>query len=443
MAIGKVGSFATVEPALVDFGAMAERNIDKVKADEDARRAAKAKAEKEKRDSTKDYKIPDQLGFTGIPEVDRSLQGSFRNLYSRASEAKLIGDEKTLMETVGQMNVFIAKYEELKTLMPNIAKRIESDKTLDDDAGNNHLRALTTLNQNGYEVNTDDPQNMKIALKNENGELQNEQTLDEFVSTFKVIPNKIELIDETKKVLNTIKASSIGTGNYYSNKKITDINSEESKSQVEAINNNVEMWISNDNFMYSWYKKEQAKDSKLPHKTTGWTQEQREKAKDFYTKSLIDAYNTDISIGGGRGSSGGGGSDSTLSPVVPYIYETSTQEQPAMDKFKALLPDLKGRQAQPTKSTLAKIAGKSLALAFATPGDDPKFVFQLQDTDRVGFSAGGATGGGSEAAYQEIKPGDPLYGKALSNAMAVFGVSSKKELQTLLRGETEANQRGL
>jgi len=445
MAIGRVGSFATVEPALVDFGSMAERNIDKIKAEEQAKAAAKAKEEQAKRDAVKDIGIPDKLSFTNISEVDKSLQGTFKREWKRATEAKMGGDDRTLYDAVGTMNTLISYADQIKDTPGKIAERVEKDKTLDEDIIDIYLRDFNSLRENGYQVNTDDPRNMTISLINEKGELMNEQPLTEFIETRKVLPRKINLIDETKKVLSTIKPSVSESGSYALTTKITDINSKESKPQVEAIKENVNLWVSNNDFMWSWYKKEMAKDSKLPLKTTGWTQQEKDKAREFYTKTVIDSYNEEVEKGFGRpGSSGGGKNGGEISKVVPFTYKTSPQEQPKMDKFKEQYPNLLGRKLTLTGGgKMPEIGGDVMSLAFATKGDTPNFVFQLQTPTSYALTAGGASGRGGEPSYTTISPEHPLYGIAVSEAIAYYEVSNEKELQTLLRGETEANQRGL
>jgi phage-related protein len=253
MAIGRVGSFATVEPALVDFGSMAERNIDKIKAEEEAKKVAQAKKEQEDKDRLKDINIPEKLGFTNISEVDKSLQGTFKKKWEVATEAKMSGDERTLYEAVGTMNTLISYADQIKDTPGKIAERVEKDKTLDEDIIDIYLRDFNSLRENGYQVNTDDPRNMTISLINEKGELMNEQPLTEFIETRKVLPRKINLIDETKKVLSTIKPSVSESGSYALNTKITDINSKESKPQVEAIKENVNLWVSNNDGKYTFF----------------------------------------------------------------------------------------------------------------------------------------------------------------------------------------------
>jgi hypothetical protein len=439
MAIGKVGSFATVEPALVDFGSMAERNIDKIKAEEEAKKAAKAREEQAKRDAIKDYKIPDKLGFTGIAEFDRSAQGTFKNLYTQATEAKLTGDERTLLSATGAMNTLISRYDELKELMPSIAERIESDKTLDDDAGNNHLRDLTMLRDNNYVINTEDPRNIKIALMGEDGKLQQEQLLDDFLGTFKVIPSKIDLIDETKKVITTIKPSEIESGNYYVNKKITDINSKESQPQVRAIEKNVDTWVANDNFMYSWYKTKRAQDKSLPNKTTNWTEDQRKEAKEFYMNSLIDSYNKEVEMGFGSTGGGGGSGKEKFTYGVPVTLGSKVEDNAVIALTKKP-GGLKGRAVFYGSKEGVEMGGKKASHIYATAGDNPSFAFQIQDPTSAGY--GGMRGGIPSNFW--IKPDDEGYSSYVAAAKSYFKVDDEKVLAKILRGEKiEKEEKGI
>jgi hypothetical protein len=445
MAIGKVGSFATVEPALVDFGSMAERNIDKIKAEEQAKAAAKAKEEQAKRDAVKDIGIPDKLSFTNISEVDKSLQGTFKREWKRATEAKMGGDDRTLYDAVGTMNTLISYADQIKDTPGKIAERVEKDKTLDEDIIDIYLRDFNSLRENGYQVNTDDPRNMTISLINEKGELMNEQPLTEFIETRKVLPRKINLIDETKKVLSTIKPSVSESGSYALNTKITDINSKESKPQVEAIKENVNLWVSNNDFMWSWYKKEMAKDSKLPLKTTGWTQQEKDKAREFYTKTVIDSYNEEVEKGfGSTGGGAGGGKDKVkLTPV--YGLGTTVSN----NYVKKLSPDLKGRGVTYGEGMKSfDFGGKTLNFAYATSGDKPEFVFQMSDPSSVGYSGSGASAGGKNVGVDYVTTQSTDYSALLNEAKKFFGAKNNKQLASILRGEeyieaNEAEERGL
>jgi hypothetical protein len=417
---------------------MVERNIDKIKAEEQAKAAAKAAKEKADKDRLKDNKVPEKMPFTGISEADRSLQGTFKRHWKTATEAKMNGDEKSLYESVGIMNTLISYADQIKGTTDGIVERITKDPNLDEDIVNLYQRDFNTLRENGFEINSDDPTNTTISLKNKEGELMYEQPFTEFIESRKVIPRKVDLIDKTKKVLSTIKPSVTKEGSYAINKEIKDINSEESKSQVEAIKANVDTWVSNDDFMWSFYKKEMAKDSKLPLKTTAWTQKEIDNAREFYTEYLIDAYNKEVKAGYGRpGSSGGGKNGGELSQVVPFTYLTNEQQQPTMDQFKAQYPNLLGRKLTLTSGgKMPEVGGKNLSLAFATEGDTPNFVFELQSPVSYGFTGDGGRGGGSEPSKTTVAPGHPLYGNAVSEAIAYYGVSNQKDLQTLLRGDT-------
>jgi hypothetical protein len=454
MAIGRVGSFATVEPALVDFGSMTERNIDKIKAEEEAKKLAKAKEAQAKREALKDYKIPDKLGFTGIAEFDRSAQGTFKNLYTQATEAKLIGDERTLLEATGTMNTLISRYDELKELMPNIAKRIESDKTLDDDAGNDHLRDLTMLRDNDYVINTEDPRNIKIALVGEDGKLQQEQLLDDFLGTFKVIPNKIVLIDETKKVIDTIKPSEIESGSYSVNKKITDINSKESQPQVRAIEKNVDTWVSNDNFMYSWYKTKRAQDKSLPNKTTNWTEDQRKEAKEFYMNSLIESYNKEVEMGfGSTGGSGGGPKETpSVTAIVEPVVAGTIGFNDSVDKLFR-----NGGYSRPIfKGDKGNVKVSGLDLTNVMVNKNGNIVFVLEQPIGSSTGLGGASESNKEAGNTYITASDKGFRIAREKVKNLLGLKTDKELASWVSGgelkfnsnnnnnnSSEAEQRGL
>jgi hypothetical protein len=438
MAIGKVGSFATVEPALVDFGSMVERNIDKIKAEEQAKAQAKAKAEQAKRESVKDIKEPVVPVKTGIAYVDEGVSAAVSPQYEIYTEALLNGDEKTARKAARSINMVSSTATLLNEKMDAFQKKIESDKNINPEAYDEIMKQLTNVEKEKYKVIFNEDGDGLISVMNQDGTYPEPTNITDYVNNLMNAPRNFNELDNTNKVIETILASKTESGNYLFNKKITDINSEESKPQVEAIRNQARTQSTNNDAMFNWYKKERANDGSLPFKTSGWTKDEREKAEDYYFNNYLNSYNKEIEAGFGRpGGSGGrsGGGNSGLSPVVPFFYKTSLQAQPAMNKLKEQYPDLKGRQYKLTNTKLPEFGGKDLVLAYATAGDDPQFVFQLQDPNRFGFSQGGATGGGSEFNYSFVKPGDDGYGAAVSNALVEFNVSSAKELQELLRGE--------
>jgi hypothetical protein len=455
MAIGKPGSVATVEPALVDFGSMTERNIDKIKAEEEAKKQAKAKEEQAKRDAVKDIGIPDKLSFTNISEVDKSLQGTFKREWKRATEAKMGGDDRTLYDAVGTMNTLISYADQIKDTPGKIAERVEKDKTLDEDIVDIYLRDFNSLRENGYQVNTDDPRNMTISLINENGELMNEQPLTEFIETRKVLPRKINLIDETKKVLSTIKPSVSESGSYTLNTKITDINSKESKPQVESIKSNVDLWISNNDFMWSWYKKEMAKDSKLPLKTTKWTQEEKDKAREFYTKTVIDSYNEEVEKGFGS-TGGGGGSGPKQTPSIPSIVEPVTTGTVGFNNDVDKLFREGGYSRPVFKGDKGNVKVSGLDLTNVMVNKQGNIVFVLEQPVGSSVGAGGASESNREAGNTYITASDKGFRVAREKVKNYLGIKTDTELASWVSGGelkfnsnnnnnniSEAQQRGL
>jgi hypothetical protein len=344
------------------------------------------------------------------------------------------GDEKSLYESVGIMNTLISYADQIKGTTDGIVERITKDPNLDEDIVNLYQRDFNTLRENGFEINSDDPTNTTISLKNKEGELMYEQPFTEFIESRKVIPRKVDLIDKTKKVLSTIKPSVTKEGSYAINKEIKDINSEESKSQVEAIKANVDTWVSNDDFMWSFYKKEMAKDSKLPLKTTAWTQKEIDNAREFYTEYLIDAYNKEVKAGYGRpGSSGGsgGGGNLNVSEVLPLSRVTISDSNNNLIAGK----DVKGRIYSTNDAQAGiEVAGKRIKGFYA--GNDGSFYFSAADPTSAGYGGVSGRNLGVEWVYPDTKN----YGDIVNQAVAAFknfGVTDEKSLASFLRGENQ------
>jgi hypothetical protein len=97
MAIGKVGSFATVQPAIVDFGGMAKTAIDSVKEDRERKRKEQAEKQKRELDAFKMQPDMETLDYSGIPVFDENLQNQMYNYSQEYAELSKLNTRESIM----------------------------------------------------------------------------------------------------------------------------------------------------------------------------------------------------------------------------------------------------------------------------------------------------------------------------------------------------------
>jgi hypothetical protein len=429
MAIGRVGSFATVEPALVDFGSMAERNIDKIKADEAAKKAAKAKEEQAKRDAIKDIKDPNIQKTVGIGAVDEGISKAMRGEFERFADYKSIGDADNAGRSARKMNIVAQQSEYLQKKMDEYQEAIKTGDDINPEAYRGVMNFLTNLDKDKVKISFegDDPM---ISVMNEDGTYPEPSNLVNYVqNVLTPVRNYVE-IDDIKKVTDTIKASTTESGSYLLNKKITDINSKESAPQVNELRRQAKLRASMDESMFNWYNNQRAQNNKLPFKVSGWTDEEKKQAEDYYFNTFKDSYNKEVEMGfGNTGGSGGPKEKFTYgNPVTlgsTYLKDNKVKEL-------ALNPGgLKGRAVFFGSGEGVDMGGKKATHIYATKGDTPSFAFQVQDPTSAGY---GGTRGAIPGLFW-IKPEDPDYDAYVAAAKSHFKVDNERVLGKILRGE--------
>jgi len=173
-----------------------------------------------------------------------------------------------------------------------------------------------------------------------------------------------------------------------------------------------------------------AKDSKLPLKTTGWTQQEKDKAREFYTKTVIDSYNEEVEKG--FSSTGGSGGPKEKFTYGNPVTLGSTSLKDNKVKELALNPGgLKGRAVFFGSGEGVDMGGKKATHIYATKGDTPSFAFQVQDPTSAGY---GSTRGAIPGLFW-IKPKDPDYDAYVAAAKSHFKVDDERVLGKILRGE--------
>ena len=438
MAIGRVGSFATVEPALVDFGAMTERNIDKIKAEEEAKKLAKAKEEQAKRDAVKDIKDPNIQKLTGIGEVDAGISASIRPEWEKFAYYKSIGDADNAGRSARKINIVASQSEYLQKKMDEYQQAIKTSDDINPEAYRGVMNFLTNLDKDKVKISFegDDP---TISVMNEDGTYPEPSNLVNYIqNVLTPVRNYVE-IDDIKKVTDTIKASVTESGSYALNTKITDINSKESAPQVNELRRQAKLRTSLDESMFNWYNNQRAQNNKLPFKVSGWTDEEKKQAEEYYFNTFKDSYNKEVEKGFGSPGGGSGGDKEKFTYGIPVTLGSKVEDN-AVSALTKKPGGLKGRAVFYGSNEGVEMGGKKATHIYATTGDNPSFAFQILDPTRAGY--GGTSG--SIPGYFWIKPDDEGYSAFVTSAKSYFKVDDEKILAKILRGEKiEKEEKGI
>jgi len=315
MAIGSVGSFATVTEQNVDFGKMYVDTLDKVQAEKELQQ--KIKAAKAAKRATELTALGD-VGLSGIPLLDQSMLNAVNkmkddgNIYAIAyqngdSNAKI--QYQKIQSTIARMGGFMKGVVE------------ESKKSAD-------LYGKGFLNKEFYEKNLDVLKNLSEG----DASMSFDENGDPLISVFGKDKegNRTVLHDSVplQSFLNTI--SDVPPAPTYSKDRDTFVanhkqdetniasspyNSEYNKEMTErlrvAIASEVKFSDTNAN-MAHWLRATTGE-----YKGSGFTDEERVKYKEFAQKNYEDAY-PDIfvnKINARSGGSGGGSKDIVIGGV--------------------------------------------------------------------------------------------------------------------------------
>jgi hypothetical protein len=316
MAIGKVGSFATVEPALVDFGSMAERNIDKIKAEEQAKAAAEAKAKKE---DLKEVKDVDAFKLSGVTGYDKTLSGTVNGMYQKFLDAKEMynntGDRSYLFEADKIRNEVSTINNESQAIASTLSKFAELSKSgkINSEIADEKLLELQAIKDGKAEYSFENGKTM-ITFKDEEGNITNKVPASGYVTNMLAdIPDSFNVENNMNETVSKVKASTNEVGSALFQRKTTDIKSPESEPQRKSLQNTAEFWSNNNGAMASWYQskraQERANGNILPLKTTNWTEDERKEAQDYFYNQLINKYAKEVTIQAQQPSGGGSGSE--------------------------------------------------------------------------------------------------------------------------------------
>jgi hypothetical protein len=455
MAIGRVGSFATVEPALVDFGSMAERNIDKIKAEEEAKKVAKAKEEQAKRDAVKDIKDPNIQKTIGIGAVDEGISRAMRGEFEKFADYKSIGDADNAGRSARKMNIVAQQSEYLQKKMADYEAAIKTVDDINPEAYRGVMNFLTNLDKDKVKISFegDDP---TISVMNEDGTYPEPSNLVDYVqNVLTPVRNYVE-IDDIKKVTDTIKASTTESGSYALNTKITDINSKESAPQVNELRRQAKLRTSLDESMFNWYNNQRAQNNKLPFKVSGWTDEEKKQAEDYYFNTFKDSYNREVEKGfGSPGGGSGGGPKET--PSIPSIVEPVVAGTVGFNDSVDKLFRNGGYTRPIFKGDKGNVKISGLELTNIMVNKNGNIVFVLEQPVGSSTGLGGASETNKEGGNTYLTASDKGFRIAREKAKNLLGLKTDKELASWVSGgelkfnsnnnnnnnRSEAQQRGL
>lgn len=353
MAVGKVGSFATVEPAIVDFGGMAKSAIDSVKEDRERKRREQEAARAKKQQLLDKLSLPEQqmLNVNGIQDQRYNWYRSQVSEFARLKEEgdyngaqRLINSLESEANAVKQTNAKLKYYSDNEgKLDPDYLKQVTDltnsvDKASIDivDKGDGELRYNIYKDPSKKELLHEAITPFEYISKVEVPfKFDPEKLAESFSQTFR--DDEIETFFEDKGKLGTIKVEDVLKNERILNRIDTKAN--------ELVNDNTAM---------AFYGKTI---SKFEPRAANYTDEEKEDAKKYWKTILSDAYRKkiDISIQQKRGG-GAGGSDVIQPSTTQLIAPISLQQQNA-PKVEGLRMNLTQGSKLNTKAGEATILG--------------------------------------------------------------------------------------
>jgi len=305
MAIGRVGSFATVEPALVDFGSMAERNIDKIKAEEEAKKVAQAKGVA---DRSKELSLPKPLDITTLNSADLKYGEMAQGLFNDMTYSKMLYEKTGSPEAKQNFETLNYAYGQLTS---NVASLKENIPKFNDPAFLKGKNLSIAQERAEYFQKLDKEGRMRVngrdilVKKPDGGEFR----LESFIPTMMNIPDEFDYQGFVKKVRDNTGPSTTSGGNYMLNWTKESILDPSSSRQRDYIKSSVATEAyRNEASLVDYARKNGLKDEYGLTKTSGFTDKEKE---DFINQTYNDIINsfpskTDNKYSAPKDSDGGG-----------------------------------------------------------------------------------------------------------------------------------------
>jgi len=309
MAVGKVGSFATVQPAIVDFGGMAQGAFDKMKADEERKRR-----EKEARDEKRRQEIEKLggLGFlksTNVKGFNQGLESIYTNMRREYADAKASSNTTKMREL--QEEVF-----SMNNIVDNVVKQhdfyLKNQDKFDPDYFNRATSVLENIDIANMDVKRGEDGRVRFTVYGDPERkevLFRDMTPNEIVDSLK-IPYKFDseamvkgfvknyALDDVERMINS--GGIIGTAK--------DIKLEDNPRVLSAIESKANELV-NDSKAMAWFGKQIGK---YESDAMGYSTEEKKQAKEEFTKKLKEAYKSEYDLAIQQKRTGRGGGDKKI-----------------------------------------------------------------------------------------------------------------------------------
>ena len=287
MAIGKVGSYATVDPALVDFGSMAERNIDKIKAEEEAKAAAKAKGVA---DRSKDLALPKPLDITTLNSADLKYGEMAQALFNDMTYSKMLYEQTGSPEAKENFQTLNYAYGQLTS---NVASLKENIPKFNDPAFLKGKNLSIAQERAEYFQKLDEEGRMRVDGRNilvkkpDGGEFR----LESFIPTMMNIPDDFDYQGFVKNVRDNTGPSTTSGGSYMLNWTKESILDPASSRQRDFIKNAVATQAyENESALVDYARKKGLKDEYGLTKTSGFTDEEKKEWIEQTYQDIINSF---------------------------------------------------------------------------------------------------------------------------------------------------------
>jgi hypothetical protein len=316
MAIGKVGSFATVQPAIVDFGGMAKGAIDSVKEDRERKRREQEAAKLKRQQDIQKMGGLGGLKSTNVKGFNQGLESIYANMRKEYAQAKEFGDVTKMREL--QEEVF-----SMNNIVDNVVKQhdfyLKNQDKFDIDYFNRATNVLDNIDIANMEVKRGEDGRVRFTVYGDPERTQvlfNEMTPNEIVDSLK-IPYKFDseamvggfvknyVLDDVEKIIND--GGIFGT--------VKDSKLEDNPRVMSAIETKAKELV-NDSKAMAWFGKSigvYESDSR------GFTEEQKEKAYEGFVDKLKNAYKTEYDLAIQK-KTGGGGKDDQFNFGTPELF---------------------------------------------------------------------------------------------------------------------------
>jgi hypothetical protein len=436
MAIGKVGSFATVEPALVDFGAMAERNIDKIKAEEEAKKAAQAKGVA---DRSKELALPKPLDITTLNSADLKYGEMAQGLFNDMTYSKMLYEQTGSPEAKENFETLNYAYGQLTS---NVASLKENIPKFNDPAFLKGKNLSIAQERAEYFQKLDEEGRMRVDGKNilvkkpDGGEFR----LESFIPSMMNIPDDFDYQGFVKNVRDNTGPSTTSGGSYMLNWTKESILDPASSRQRDFIKNAVATQAyENESALVDYARKKGLKDEYGLTKTSGFTDEEKKEWIDQTYNDIINSFPSKEDKKYNDPNKGSGDDKEKFTYGIPVTLGSKVEDN-AVSALTKKPGGLKGRAVFYGSNEGVEMGGKKATHIYATTGNNPSFAFQILDPTRAGY--GGTSG--NIPGYFWIKPDDEGYSAFVTSAKSYFKVDDEKILAKILRGEKiEKEEKGI